>query len=691
MKYCNLTTRKITFIILLILLLAGCSKPSSSDLCPEGQTDCHGICVDLDNDPNNCGSCDTRCMEGEICREGNCLPNNNCTPPLENCGGICVDTRYNPNHCGGCNHKCGSGQACMNGICTGGECPSGQTNCPGYGCVDLRTNPDNCGSCGNKCSGACYNGECVGECPGGLTSCSGACVDLQKDENNCGSCGHACSEGEVCQAGTCVINCPPGFTNCSGECVDLTSDPDNCGSCGNKCEATQVCVSSTCSSEGCPSGLTNCGGICVDTSTDENNCGFCGRECPSGQTCVDGSCQVVCPEGQSLCDSTCVDTSSDESNCGHCGIRCRSDQICSGGTCICSGDLVECSGSCVDTSIDPNNCGTCGNRCVGSEACVDGTCTLACPEDLIACGGYCVDISSDRHNCGGCGIECAEDESCNGGTCVSSSVCPADSCSNPIDVSGGGRFTGSTECAGDDYSGSCGGTSGREVVFTFTIDSQKDVFISTYGSSFDTLLYIREGSCDIGTDTHCNDDEHDTLQSELKLLNLPAGTYYIFLDGYSSLSHGDYILDVYMTDPHRCWWGRVDGDRCGNPIFIDIYSATSITGNTCPWEWCDPEADAVGCRGTSDGKDFVYYFVVRASPLNVTFSLCDSASWDTVMYIRSVCNSSSSTDMVACNDDGCSTGLQSIITTTLEPGIYYLWIDGYSGSACGSFTLNITR
>jgi hypothetical protein len=672
------------FLVLAALLLWKCSEGTTPGCMPP-RTVCSGICVNTQNDPANCGGCGVRCDTGQYCEAGVCTQNTTCTPPLVICAGECVDTRYNPRHCGGCGNACDSGQLCNNGICTGGACPAGQTDCPGSGCVDLRSNPDNCGSCGNDCGdNACYEGACLTDCPTGLTICSGRCVDLQKDVDNCGSCGRACAAGETCLAGECSLRCPEGFQNCSGVCVDTGSDHGNCGSCGHACAAGEVCDSGSCRTGGCVSPMIECSGGCYDPRTDENHCGNCTTVCSAGQSCVDGTCGVVCPPGQTLCSVRCVDTATDEANCGGCGRTCRSDQLCLTGSCSCPEAFTECSGACIDTQNNPAHCGRCNNPCLGSEACVRGSCSLDCDSGLTPCSGYCVDTSSDRHNCGGCGVECSTLETCIGGDCTGSSVCPADSCSTAIDVTGGGRFTGSTTCAGDDYSGTCGGSAGREIVFKFTLAATQDVFISTQGSSFDTVLYVRRGVCDSGTDIYCNDDEHGTLQSELNPVDLAAGTYYVFLDAYFSSSYGNYVFDIYMTDT------SFEGDRCGDPEYVDVATATEVSGDTCPWYWFDANPDAVGCSGLAEGKDRLYYFIVKYSPMTLTFETCGGASWDTVLYVRSACNEAGGG--VVCNDDGCGGGTyQSTITHTFDPGLYYLWVDGWSGDECGGYTVSISR
>ncbi len=55
----------------LLVLLAACATPSPS--CPiVGQSECAGVCFDLQSDATNCGSCGTVCATQQTCQAGKC-------------------------------------------------------------------------------------------------------------------------------------------------------------------------------------------------------------------------------------------------------------------------------------------------------------------------------------------------------------------------------------------------------------------------------------------------------------------------------------------------------------------------------------------------------------------------------------------------------------------------------------------
>ena len=177
---------------------------------PQGYC-CQDECVDLLQDPANCGEC------GRACASTSCSL------------GECVE----PADAGACVLSCPALDLCVLGRCIDSLC-QGATNtwcaaedgrvgvCCGNGaCADLLTDPQNCGLCGAACPAGqtCDVGACSGSpmCgPGsigrgcGLDAgsetefcCPGSgCTDIQTDPNNCGFCGFACQDG-ICKQGHC--------------------------------------------------------------------------------------------------------------------------------------------------------------------------------------------------------------------------------------------------------------------------------------------------------------------------------------------------------------------------------------------------------------------------------------------------------------------------------------------------------
>src|SRR4051812_27947942 len=96
---------------------------STTDCAGQGLTDCNGICVDIMTDVANCGACGAVCGAGEACGGGFCSPaadsqTADCTSQgLTDCGGVCVDVANDPNNCGGCALLCPQGDSCSAGVC----------------------------------------------------------------------------------------------------------------------------------------------------------------------------------------------------------------------------------------------------------------------------------------------------------------------------------------------------------------------------------------------------------------------------------------------------------------------------------------------------------------------------------------------------------------------------------------------
>jgi hypothetical protein len=333
-----------------------------------------------------------------------------------------------------------------------------------------------------------------------------------------------------------------------------------------------------------------------------------------------------------------------------------------------------------DALVDlPAPCNTAAglHRC--GDACVSNASPATCGSSCTACPAP----ASGTATCDGtsCGI------ACNAGFIPHAGACLA--CNGQCDagavtvVPPGGRFTGTTSGASSSQ-GSCGGAAAPEAVYKLVLSAAADVFVTTHGSRFDTVVYMRRGGC-CGAEVACNDNADGRTTSVLAQPNLPAGTYYIFVDGATAAAAGNFSLDVYATPP-----SDNAAEACGRPARI---SNMPVTGNSCGYrDDYDPQG---GCLDMPNSSfDAVYYFVLDAAA-NVTFNTCSGTCIDSVLYIRDICSAGGS--QRSCDDDSCSAGencistpAQSRTTAFLGAGVHYLVLDTYpvpQPVTCGAFTI----
>lgn len=103
-----------------LIIWLGCEPPAAN--CSSNETECNGVCTDLDDDVDNCGACGNECDSGEACSQGECVAE--CAGADTDCGGTCVNLDTDIDNCGACDNPCDAGLDCVDGACVDNVAPS---------------------------------------------------------------------------------------------------------------------------------------------------------------------------------------------------------------------------------------------------------------------------------------------------------------------------------------------------------------------------------------------------------------------------------------------------------------------------------------------------------------------------------------------------------------------------------------
>ncbi len=336
--------------------------------------------------------------------------------------------------------------------------------------------------------------------------------------------------------------------------------------------------------------------------------------------------------------------------------------------------------------------------CLAGEVCQDGVCAEAPPVDCL--------LDAD----------CAAGERCDAGACVPA---PQDACGAIGDANLPSRTVG-TLAGSNDFQGQCGGR-GPEQVLAFTAPAAGTVCASTVGSSFDSLLYVREGACADGVEVACNDDAVGT-RARVEFAVAAGADYFVFVDGFNG--GGDYVLSLSSGACDQAPACFVDGDCAAGEVcsaagqcepaglaecLVDADCAGGLTcqvglclppnGGTCEaptviqgegvWQGTTVGAadlHGASCGGGAASSEAVFAFAPPAGDWCVTTA---GSLYDTVLHLRA--DPCANGAELGCSDDSAvAGGLQSALTVA-APGdrLLYLFVDGFGANSAGQFTLNV--
>ena len=385
----------------------------------------------------------------------------------------------------------------------------------------------------------------------------------------------------------------------------------------------------------------------VCNGMDDDCDGANDEELGLGAPC-DGPDSDTCTEGMIVCDGSGGTTCSDV-----------------------TGDAVElCNGvddDCHDGVDDPYPV---GDECtIGLGACARSG-KLVCNTAMTGTTCSATPGATAAELCGN-GV----DEDCNG----ADATCPVnDTATGAIDISSGGTYTVDLTASHDDnWAAStqtldCGELGGRDAFYQFTLPAEEVVYFDTLDSNFDSVIRVFAGTCSgLGSTQACADDACGTTRSQ-GAVDLPAGTYCLVVDQFSSNTMAGMVTFVFR--------------RGGRPGVALANLSGAASGSTSG----KANLSTASCETNTPAPDVGHFF--RTCPgrnYSVTASTCTGTAFDSVLYLRS---GTATTADLACSDDaaGCgSGGLQSKITGATVSGANLQWliVDGFGQTGSGNYTL----
>lgn len=247
----------------------------------------------------------------------------------------------------------------------------------------------------------------------------------------------------------------------------------------------------------------------------------------------------------------------------------------------------------------------------------------------------------------------------------------ADQCSSPGAAAVGQQLGVDTFDARDDYAGSCGGGGAADQVFELQLAGRSRVRATINEAEFDGVMYLRSACDNDATEVSC--EQFALFNPSTFTAEVPAGTYFLFVDGQSNAAFGSAQLNIVVDDLQA-----LDRSCRRAPM---IRAGRVITGDT------RSESDRfhATCAGGAQSNDVVYRLRLARRQL-VRINLTSTSDWDGALHLRRTCTDASTE--IACNDDH-NDNRHSFIETTLDAGMYFVVVDGFQTNNAGTYTLDV--
>jgi hypothetical protein len=232
---------------------------------------------------------------------------------------------------------------------------------------------------------------------------------------------------------------------------------------------------------------------------------------------------------------------------------------------------------------------------------------------------------------------------------------------------------GDTFAARDDVAGSCGGAGAADVVYRIDVPRRSRLTASLQGEEAPHVLVLWRRCGDRGSEVACARSVDAVL---------PAGTYFLAVDGASPEALGRFTLAWTLQDV------TAQASASGAPALAEHRTTRATTAGA-------GDKFATSCAGGDanvTGPDRLFRFALTRHA-TVRIALSD-ATFDAALALRKACADGASggagTDVseLACETSPGDTHRPTVIERTLEPGTYWVVVDGQSVADQGSFALD---